>query len=42
MLQNKFVKIGLTILLIMIGIFAVKKLAGKYNIPVVSKVAEGV
>jgi len=32
----------ITILLIMVGIFAIKKISGKYNIPVVSKLSEGV
>lgn len=35
-------KFVVMVLLVMIGIFAVKFVAKKYNIPVVSTVAEGV
>jgi hypothetical protein len=41
-LSNEVVKYFVMILLVMIGIFVVKKVAQKYNIPGVSTLAEGV
>lgn len=40
--MKKIGKFVLMILIIMIGIYGVKMIASKYNIPLVSKVAGGV